>query len=195
MGMVRDDALLAFERHATRRSGRATICFRFLRWAFAARRCRRSRRFHGLSCRHAWRRSRRGTHSRLSVGRFIAWKTWGCLRELRLRCGIFSLILRRGANFFSAESTELSHVTALVTHYALAHPDKHFELHSASHALLVAPPVGKASERIFQIFGKDTLDQLFPAAAERRLHRAGPPEPPPWKRDGLCAARTPAFCG
>ena len=43
--------------------------------------------------------------------------------------------------FLKSENTELAHVTALVTHYALAHPDKHFELHSATHALLVAPPV------------------------------------------------------
>ena len=43
--------------------------------------------------------------------------------------------------------------TALVTHYALAHPEKHFELHSATHALLEAPAVQQVSERIFQIFG------------------------------------------
>jgi len=27
--------------------------------------------------------------------------------------------------FLKAESTELSHIASLVTHYALAHPDKH----------------------------------------------------------------------
>ena len=43
--------------------------------------------------------------------------------------------------FLKAESTELSHIASLVTHYALAHPDKHFELHSATNAMLVAPPV------------------------------------------------------
>src|SRR6202790_679198 len=32
--------------------------------------------------------------------------------------------------FLKAETTELSHIASLVTHYALAHPDKHFELHS-----------------------------------------------------------------
>src|SRR5262249_31799832 len=63
--------------------------------------------------------------------------------------------------FLKAESTELSHVTALVTHYALAHPDKHFELHSATHALLIAPPVRRPEERIFRIFGSETLDQLL----------------------------------
>ena len=37
--------------------------------------------------------------------------------------------------FLKSESTELSHIASLVTHYALAHPDKHFELHSATNAL------------------------------------------------------------
>src|SRR6202008_2833852 len=56
--------------------------------------------------------------------------------------------------FLRAESTELAHVTALVTHYALVHPDKHFELLSAKHTLVSAPPVARPAERIYQIFGK-----------------------------------------
>ena len=60
-----------------------------------------------------------------------------------------------------------------MTHYALAHPDKHFELHSATHALLIAPPVKKPAERIYQIFGNDTLQQLIPLAAELRMERTG----------------------
>ena len=34
------------------------------------------------------------------------------------------------------------------------HPDKHFELVSASHTLVSAPPVTRTAERIFQIFGE-----------------------------------------
>src|SRR5206468_4865114 len=85
--------------------------------------------------------------------------------------------------FLKAESTELSHIASLVTHYALAHPEKHFELHSATNAVLVATPVKTHAERIYQVFGKDTLDQLLPVAAEADLERVGLPEPPPWRRD------------
>ena len=67
--------------------------------------------------------------------------------------------------FLKAESTELSHIASLVTHYALAHPNKHFELHSATNAMLVAPPVAGYGERVYQVFGKETLDQLIPVAA------------------------------
>src|SRR5437879_13572286 len=66
--------------------------------------------------------------------------------------------------FLKAESTELSHIAALVTHYALAHPDKHFELHSATNAVLVAPPAAGYSERVYQVFGHHTLDQLIAVA-------------------------------
>ncbi len=84
--------------------------------------------------------------------------------------------------FLKAESTELSHIASLVTHYALAHPEKHFELHSATNAMLVAPPVPGYSERVYQVFGKETLDQLIAVAAVQSLERVGLPQPPPWRR-------------
>jgi DNA mismatch repair protein MutL len=84
--------------------------------------------------------------------------------------------------FLKSESTELSHIASLVTHYALAHPDKHFELHSAANAMLVAPPVAGHSERVYQVFGKETLDQLIPIASRQALERVGLPQPPPWRR-------------
>ncbi len=84
--------------------------------------------------------------------------------------------------FLKAESTELSHIASLVTHYALAHPEKHFELHSATNAMLVAPPVAGYSERVYQVFGKETLDQLIAVAAVQSLEHVGLPQPPPWRR-------------
>ncbi|HEX8817403.1 MAG TPA: DNA mismatch repair endonuclease MutL, partial [Terriglobales bacterium] len=85
--------------------------------------------------------------------------------------------------FLKSESTELSHIASLVTHYALAHPEKHFELHSATNAMLVAPPVAGHSERVYQVFGRDVLDQLIPVAATQPLERIGLPQPPPWRRE------------
>jgi len=87
--------------------------------------------------------------------------------------------------FLKAESTELSHIASLVTHYALAHPEKHFELHSATNAMLVAPPVAGYSERVYQVFGKETLDQLISVAAAQPLEHVGLPQPPPWRRQEI----------
>ena len=85
--------------------------------------------------------------------------------------------------FLKTETTELSHIASLVTHYALAHPEKHFELHSATNAMIVAAPVASHSDRIYQILGRETLDQLIPVSASMKLDRVGLPEPPPWRRD------------
>jgi DNA mismatch repair protein MutL len=43
--------------------------------------------------------------------------------------------------------------------------------------------VSDRSQRIYQVFGKETLDQLIPVAAHIDLQRVGIPLPPPWRRD------------
>jgi DNA mismatch repair protein MutL len=183
IGMVRDDALLAFERHATSKIRSsddllsiATLGFRGEALPSIASIARVE-----LETRTADEAS--GTRIEIAGGKIYRVEDAGLPAgtTISVRDLFFNTPARR--KFLKAESTELSHVTALVTHYALAHPEKHFELHSATHSLLIAPPVQKASERIFQIFGRDTLDQLIPLAAERPFDHAGLPEPPPWKRD------------
>jgi DNA mismatch repair protein MutL len=182
-GMVRDDALLAFERHATSKIRSSddllsisTLGFRGEALPSIASIARVEVETHAAG-------EPGGTRLEITGGKMYRVEDWGGPQgtTITVRDLFFNTPARR--KFLRAESTELSHVTALVTHYALAHPGKHFELHSASHALLVAPPVAKASERIFQIFGRDTLDHLIATAAERPFDRAGLPEPPPWKRD------------
>jgi DNA mismatch repair protein MutL len=181
-GMVRDDALLAFERHATSKLRSsddllsiATLGFRGEALPSIASIARVE-----LITRAADERA--GTRMEIAGGKLLLCEDAGAPAgtTLTVRDLFFNTPARR--KFLKSETTELAHVTALVTHYALAHPDKHFELHSGTHALLVAPPVRQAAERIFQIFGQDTLDQLLPLAAEIELERAGLPEPPPWRR-------------
>ena len=134
-----------------------------------------------------------GTRIEIAGGKILAVEDSGgpTGTTIAVRDLFFNTPARR--KFLRAETTELAHVTALVTHYALAHPEIHFELHSATHALLTAPPVREPSERIYQIFGRDTLDQLLPLAAERRFDHAGIPEPPPWRRDHDYAPPDPGF--
>jgi DNA mismatch repair protein MutL len=67
----------------------------------------------------------------------------------------------------------------------------HWELHSATNAMLMAPPVASHSERIYQVFGKETLNELIPLAAQIPLERVGLPEPPPWRREPEYQAPTP----
>jgi DNA mismatch repair protein MutL len=181
-GMVRDDALLAFERHATSKLRHdddllsiATLGFRgeALPSIASVSRVRLETRDPGEPS---------GTVVEIAGGRILTVEEAGLPAgtSISVRDLYFNTPARR--KFLKAESTELSHIASLVTHYALAHPEMHWELHSASNAMLVAPPVAGHAERIYQVFGKQTLDELIPLAAQLQLERAGIPEPPPWRR-------------
>ncbi len=181
-GMVRDDALLAFERHATSKIKNAedllsvaTLGFRGEALPSIASVCR----LH-LETRAADEPS--GTIVEINGGKLFKVEEAGIPvgTSITIRDLFFNMPARK--KFLKAESTELSHIASLVTHYALAHPDKHFELHSATNAMLVAPPVAGYSERVYQVFGKEVLDQLIAVAAAQPLERIGLPQPPPWRR-------------
>ncbi len=61
-----------------------------------------------------------------------------------------------------------------MTHYALAHPSRHFELHSATQALLIAPAVASTGDRPQQIFGRHRRADVDHGGVEIDFTRAGP---------------------
>ena len=182
-GMNRDDALLAFERHATSKLRSADELLSIATLGFRGEALPSIASVARVAMETASEDEQTGTRLEIAGGKILHVEDAAVPRGTTISVSdlFFNTPARR--KFLRAEATELSHVTALVTHYALVHPEKHFELLSASHTLVSAPPVSRPSERIYQIFGKDTLEQLLPVAAETRLEHAGLPEPPPWKRD------------
>jgi DNA mismatch repair protein MutL len=182
-GMGRDDAMLAFERHATSKIRSSDDLLSIATLGFRGEALPSIASIARLDLQTRAAEDEAGTHIEIVGGKIVRVDEAGLVvgTTLTIRDLFFNTPARR--KFLKAESTELAHVTALVTHYALAHPGKHFELLSPTHTLLNAPPVAKSSERIYQIFGKDTLDQLLPMAAERALDHSGLPELPPWRRD------------
>lgn len=182
-GMNRDDALLAFERHATSKIRTADELLSIATLGFRGEALPSIASVARVSLETSTGEDEAGTRLDIAGGKILHVEDAALPRGTTISVSdlFFNTPARR--KFLRAEATELSHVTALVTHYALAHPEKHFELISASHSLVTAPPVARPAERIYQIFGKDTLAQLLPVAAETQLDRSGLPEPPPWKRD------------
>ena len=181
-GMVRDDAMLAFERHATSKIRNtddllniATLGFRGAALPSMASVSRLRLETHAPE-------DAAGTVGEIAGGKLLTVEEAGLPLGtcITVRDLFFNIPARR--KFLKAESTELSHIASLVTHYALAHPEMHWELHSATNAMLIAPPVAGHSQRIYQVFGKETLDQLIPLSALLPLSRVGLPQPPPWRR-------------
>lgn len=192
-GMVRDDALLAFERHATSKLRSsddllsiATLGFR----GEALPSIASVARVH-LATRAA--EDEAGTVIEIAGGKMTRVEEAGLPHgtTIAVRDLFFNTPARR--KFLKSESTELSHIAALVTHYALAHPTRHFELHSATQALLVAPAVANPGERLYQIFGAEVAGLMLQTAAEMDFTRAGLPEPPPWKREEDYEAPDPGY--
>ncbi len=181
-GMVRDDAMLAFERHATSKIRNTDDLLSIATLGFRGEALPSIASVSRLRLETHANEDAAGTVIEIAGGKLLTVEEAGLPlgTAVTVRDLFFNIPARR--KFLKAESTELSHIASLVTHYALAHPEMHWELHSATNALLVAPPVADHSQRIYQIFGKETLDQLIPLSALLPLARTGLPQPPPWRR-------------
>ena len=192
-GMVRDDALLAFERHATSKLRTSDDLLSIATLGFRGEALPSIASVSRLTLETRVAEEASGTLVEIAGGSILRVEDAGLPigTTIAIRDLFFNTPARR--KFLKSEQTELSHIAALVTHYALVHPARHFELHSATQALLVAPAVASASDRLFQIFGKDTANYMLPTAAELDFTRAGLPEPPPWRRDAGYAAPEPGY--
>src|SRR5450432_1975378 len=181
-GMVRDDAMLAFERHATSKIKNTEDLLSIATLGFRGEALPSIASVSRLRLGTRAEEEAAGTVVEINGGKIARVEEAGLPlgTSITVRDLFFNVPARK--KFLKAESTELSHIASLVTHYALAHPKKHFELHSATNAMLVAPPVAGYSERVYQVFGKEVLDQLIPIAAVQPLERIGLPQPPPWRR-------------
>ncbi|MEJ5369305.1 MAG: DNA mismatch repair endonuclease MutL [Bryobacteraceae bacterium] len=160
-GMLRDDALLALERHATSKISSveelesiSTLGFRGEALPSIASVSRMV-----IETRSAEESS--GARVEVAGGRILS--VGECVRPpgtaITVRDLFFNVPARR--KFLRSEQTELAHIASLVTHYSLAHPSKSFELSHDGRTLLDAPPVLTPAERVFQIFGAETLEELI----------------------------------
>jgi DNA mismatch repair protein MutL len=192
-GMVRDDALLAFERHATSKLRTSDDLLSIATLGFRGEALPSIASVSRLTLETRATEDEAGTTVEIAGGNIQRVEDTGMPQgtTIAVRDLFYNTPARR--KFLKSEQTELSHIAALVTHYALAHPSRHFELHSATQALLIAPAVGSTGDRLYQIFGRDTAAMMLPTAAEIDFARAGLPEPPPWKREATYVAPDPGF--
>jgi DNA mismatch repair protein MutL len=160
-GMLPDDALLAFERHATSKLADvkdllsiATLGFRgeaLPSIASVSRLLLETRspdEQSGTSVEIAGGKLLRCDEAALATGTVIT------IRDL-----FFNVPARK--KFLRSEQTEIAHIASLVTHYSLAHPGKTFVLRHNNAELLSVTPVATLRERVFQVFGSRILDDLL----------------------------------
>ncbi len=175
-GMIRDDALLAFERHATSKLSDvkdllsiATLGFRgeaLPSIASVSRLLLESRSADeqvGTAVEIAGGKLLRCDEAALASGTTIT------VRDL-----FYNVPARK--KFLRSDQTEIAHIASLVTHYSLAHAGKSFLLRHNNAELLSVSPVATLRERVYQVFGSQTLEDLLDLG-ERWRDLAMPPEP------------------
>ncbi|MCP9495721.1 MAG: DNA mismatch repair endonuclease MutL [Pyrinomonadaceae bacterium MAG19_C2-C3] len=160
-GMSRDDAILAFERHATSKISTTEDLTRIATLGF---------RGEALASIAAV--------ARIEMTTFVEGETeatrvvieGGRLRDVTpgahprgttflMRDLFFNIPARR--KFLRSEATETFHLTNLVTHYALAHPEVEFVLINNGRESLRASPATSLRERAYQIFGAEFVENLL----------------------------------
>src|SRR3989454_3688382 len=102
-----------------------------------------------------------GTAIEISGGKLVSEREQAFPRgtQITVEDLFFNVPARR--KFLRSESYELSQITTVATHYALAFPEIQFLLKSGSFEILSAASTQGFRERLFQIFGRDLLDQLI----------------------------------
>src|SRR3989475_7003716 len=160
-GMVRDDAVLAFERHATSKISTAEDLQAIATLGF---------RGEALASIASVARVELITKSEAAVAATRVVIEGGRMRDVRdaahprgttitVRDLFFNVPARR--KFLRSEATESFHLTNLVTHYALAHPEIAFGLTNNGREVLCAAAAKDLRERAYQIFGAQFLDGLL----------------------------------
>jgi DNA mismatch repair protein MutL len=161
-GMSQDDAILAFEHHATSKIQTAddlaaisTLGFRGEALPSIASISRLTLRTRSSDAKDAG-----GTELDIQGGTLRSVKpvSWDRGTEVTVRDLFFNVPARR--KFLRSHETELAHVTRLATHYALAHPEMRFMLQSEGRNLIDVAPVTTVRERVYQLFGEQFLENL-----------------------------------
>jgi DNA mismatch repair protein MutL len=160
-GMVRDDAVLAFERHATSKIAKSEDLSSIATLGF---------RGEALASIASVARVELMTKTEVAAAATRVLIEGGKMRDVKdaahprgttiaVRDLFFNVPARR--KFLRSEATESFHLTNLVTHYALAHPEIAFTLTNNGREVLRVAPAGDLRERAYQVFGAEFLDNLL----------------------------------
>ncbi len=175
-GMSQDDAILAFEHHATSKLRTAEDLGAIATLGFRGEALPSIASISDLSLRtrqSGTDTSAAGTEVDIQGGTMRSVKpiAWDRGTEVAVRNLFFNVPARR--KFLRSHETELGHITRLVTHYALAYPEMRYYLESDGRKLIDVAPVVSVRDRVYQLFGESFLQNLVEIAGsvdDTRVH-------------------------
>ncbi len=159
-GMSHDDAILAFEHHATSKIASAEDLMAIHTLGFRGEALPSIASVSRLTLKTMAQGDSAGAEIEINGGviRKVKEVAWEKGTEIRVQDLFFNMPARR--KFLKSTETELGHITRLITQYALAYPGIAFTLLHQQRELLRCSPVESLRERIYQLHGEDFLSNL-----------------------------------
>ncbi|MFN0107300.1 MAG: DNA mismatch repair endonuclease MutL [Blastocatellia bacterium] len=165
-GMSRDDAILAFERHATSKLKTAEDLESIVTLGFRGEALASIASVAKVRLRTQTASDIVGSEIEISGGRMLGVRdiafTPGA--EFEIRDLFFNVPARR--KFLKSEATESFHIANLVTHYALANPHLSFKLLNNNRESIRTSPAANLRERAYQLFGGEFIASLIEVGGE-----------------------------
>jgi DNA mismatch repair protein MutL len=181
-GMLRDDAMLAFERHATSKLSDVKDLLAIATLGFRGEALPSIASVSRLLLETRSADEQTGSAVEIAGGKLLRCDeiahpigTTIAVRDL-----FYNVPARK--KFLRSDQTELAHIGSLVTHYSLAHCDKRFELFHEGRELLNVTPVSGIRERAYQVFGSELMEDLTDLGIRTKELRLPPPYVPPHTR-------------
>ena len=165
-GMTRDDAIIAFERHATSKLRTADDLEAITTLGFRGEALPSIASVSRLFLRTKTARDAEGTEVEFNGGKLIAVRdiAWPGGAEVEVRDLFFNIPARR--KFLKSDATESFHIANLVQHYALANPQLSFLLVGNGRDVIRVAAARSLNERAYQVLGGALLDKLVEVNSE-----------------------------
>jgi DNA mismatch repair protein MutL len=171
-GMMHDDALLAFERHATSKLRNADDLLSISTLGFRGEALPTIASVSRLLLETRDAGEAEGTRIEFAGGKLLGVKPAGLAAGTTMSVADLFYCVPARRKFLKSDSTELGHIASLVAHYALANPGKQFVLTTETQEIVNCPPAEKLSDRVYQLFGRQALEELVEIPAVSGPFRA-----------------------
>lgn len=176
-GMTHDDALLAFERHATSKLKSADDLLSISTLGFRGEALPTIAAVSRLLLETRDESEAEGVRVEFAGGKLVNVKAAGLPVGTTVSVADLFYCVPARRKFLKSDTTELGHIASLVTHYALANPDKHFVLTTPTQEIIRCPPAEKLADRVYQLFGRQAMEELVEIPAASAPFRAAITEP------------------
>src|SRR6202165_3542885 len=176
-GMTHDDARCAFNRNATSKWRSADDLLSIATLGFRGEALPTIAAVSRLLLETRDEAEAEGTHIEFAGGKLVNVKPAGLPSGTTISVADIFYCVPAARKFTKSHTAELGHIASLVTHYALANPGKQFILTTPTQEIINCSPAEKLADRVYQLFGRQALEELVEIPAVSAPFRAAITEP------------------